>query len=372
MIDGEDTVHLERARALARRGRGRVEPNPRVGCVLVRDGRVVGEGWHREFGGPHAEVEALREAGEDARESTAYVSLEPCDHAGKTPACSRALLEAGVARLVYGAADPGDESGGGARRIREAGVEVVGPVLDAEEGRRDNPSFFHRARTGSPYVTLKLAVSLDGGIAAAPGRRTNLTGDRARAEVHRLRARHQAVLVGSGTVEVDDPLLTVREGAPPRVPPTRVVLDTDARTPPDATLFRDVDEAPVLLFVGLDAPDGAVDGLREAGAEVVRVPPGPDGLSLEPVFEELWSRELRSILCEGGGVLASSLLRAGRIHRIHLFLAPTILGPERVPAFSPPLSSSILEGWRTVECKGPHGPDAEVILDPPPPADGRG
>lgn len=361
---GDDRRHLERARALARNGWGRVHPNPMVGCVLVRDGEVVAEGWHREFGGPHAEVRALERAGERARGATAYVSLEPCDHRGKTPPCSRALIEAGVRRVVFGAPDPGGESSGGAGTLRSAGIDVVGPVLGPSDYRRDDPAFFHWAEHGAPYVALKLAVSLDGAIAEAPGRTTAVTGPEALDEAHRLRAGFGGVLVGATTARVDDPRLTVRRGPEPRVPPTRIVLDTRARTSPDAALFQGDDPPPVLLFVAEGAPDDAVGRLRDAGAAVIRVPTGEDGLALEPVFDRLAERGIRSVLCEGGGVLAAALLGAGRVHRIYLFVAPRVLGPRGVPAFPGRLTPGILEGWAVSECRGPLGRDALLVMDP--------
>lgn len=341
-----------------------------VGCVLVQDDRVVGQGWHREFGGPHAEIVALREAGEEAVGATAYVSLEPCDHRGKTPPCSEALVEARVARVVFGASDPGGASSGGAEALRSAGVEVVGPLLEPSEARQDNPAFFHRARRGTPWVALKLAMSLDGGIAAGPGERSAITGPEANKEVHRLRAGFRGILVGSGTVEVDDPLLTVRRGPAPRVPPTRIVLDSQARTSPDAALFRDAERVPVTIFTTPAAPDRSVQGLREAGATVHRVPGGPDGVDLDAVFDRLETDDVERVLCEGGGVLGTSLLRAGRVHRLYLFVAPILLGSGAVPAFPSPPPPPILEGWRTLECRGPVGRDALLVLEPAPGASG--
>ena len=184
-ISPVDLRHLQRALEIGRRGWGRVHPNPTVGCVLVRDGEVVGEGWHSDLGGPHAEVHALREAGERARGATVYVSLEPCDHFGRTPPCSAALLDAGVARVVYGAADPGEVSSGGADRLRAGGVDVVGPVLDLRDARRENPAFFFNHERKATFVALKLAQTLDGRIAEAPGRRTAITGPEARREARR-------------------------------------------------------------------------------------------------------------------------------------------------------------------------------------------
>lgn len=357
----EDRRFLERARGLARRGWGRVHPNPMVGCVLVRDGEVVGAAHHREFGGPHAEALALEEAGERARGATAYVSLEPCAHHGKTPPCADALVEAGVRRVVFGASDPGRRSGGGAERLREAGVEVVGPVLDPREARRDNPAFFHHAETGATYLEAKLAVSLDGKIAAAPGRRTAITGPEALDRVHRLRAGFDGILVGSRTVEVDDPRLTVRRGVEPRKPPARLVVDSRCRTPPDAALFRDVERAAVVVFATEAAPEDRARALERAGARVVRRPASERGVSLPSVLGWCREHDLLSVLCEGGGELVSSLVAEGLCRRLDLFVAPRVLGGEGVPAFPGPPS---LDGWEIVHAEAGPGRDGVVILEP--------
>lgn len=367
--DPEDRRFLDRARALAREGRGRTRPNPMVGCVLVRDGEVVAEGHHGEFGGPHAERIALERAGEGARGATAYVSLEPCAHRGKTPPCTEALLEAGVDRVVYGAPDPGTESSGGGRVLREAGVEVVGPLLSPEESRRDNPAFFHNARNPLPYVETKLAVSLDGAIAAAPGRRTSITGPDALRRVHRLRAGFAGILVGARTVAVDDPLLTVREGPAPRQPPVRMVVDSGCRTSPAAALFRNVDRVPVVIFTTGEADPDAAGALEEAGARIVEVPAGPGGVDLRSVLEWCREEDVESVLCEGGGQLAVSLLREGLCRRLTLHLAPRILGPGSVPGFPVRDGEELLEGWEIVEAEGGVGSDAVVLLEP---SDGEG
>lgn len=332
-MDPMDREHLERAVLLGRRGWGRVHPNPMVGCVLVKDGEVVGEGWHVEFGGAHAEVNALAQAGDLARGATAYVSLEPCDHFGLTPPCSLALRDAGVSRLVYGARDPGDDSGGGARTLREAGVSVTGPVLSEEEARRENPAFFHNALRRATYVAVKLAQTLDGRVAGIRGERTTITGPEARHETHRLRAGFDGVMVGSKTALVDNPLLTVREEVPVRKPPARIILDSTASIPPGGRLFRDVPDAPLVVFTAEDALESSVRRLAEAGARVHRVPRGAGGLSLGAVLDICWLTGIRSLFCEGGPTLASSLWRGGHAQRFFLFVAPFVLGEPGVPAF---------------------------------------
>ncbi len=361
-----DRAFLDRAVELGRRGWGRVHPNPMVGCVVVRDGRVVGEGWHEVFGGPHAETVALEAAGAAAAGATVFVSLEPCRHEGKTPACTRALLASGVARVVYGAADPGEASGGGGRDLASAGVEVVGPVFDDARARRLNPAF-HLQRPDRPWVALKLATSLDGGLAEAPGRRTPLTGAEAVAEVHHLRAGFDGIMVGGVTARVDDPLLTVRHAIEPRVPPVRIVLDPDASLPSNAALFGDVDRVPLWVFTRQDASEAELERLEAAGASVHPVPSQdaePRGLNLARVLRVCRDGGLTALLCEGGGRLGTALVQSSLVDRLYLFVAPRILGSRAVPAFPgwPPVALG-RDGW---EAAGPPrvlGPDTLFVLD---------
>ncbi|HKK93899.1 MAG TPA: bifunctional diaminohydroxyphosphoribosylaminopyrimidine deaminase/5-amino-6-(5-phosphoribosylamino)uracil reductase RibD [Longimicrobiales bacterium] len=332
-LSGFDRAMLERARGLRLGGRGRAHPNPMVGCVLARDGRAIATGWHAEYGGAHAEVAALRNAGDEARGATAYVSLEPCAHFGQTPPCTEALVDAGIARVVYGAADPGGESGGGGAALAEAGIEVLGPCLTSHEALADNPAFFHRARTGRPYVAAKLAMSLDGRIARRAGERSTVTGPEAHAEVHRLRADHDAIVVGGRTALVDDPLLTVRGDASPRTPPIRVVLDPAAELGLDSRLVGTVDEAPVWLFCGETVSEARIEAFERAGVSVHPVPAEGDELDLDIVIGRCADLGVTSLLCEGGGRLVSGLLHAGLLDRLYLFVAPRVLGSDGVPAF---------------------------------------
>jgi len=361
-LTSDDRGHLERARALGRRGWGHVHPNPMVGCVLVRDGMVVGEGWHEEFGGPHAEIVALEAAGEDARGATAYVSLEPCDHEGKTPPCSHALLRSGVRRVVFGAADPGRESGGGAETLRRGGVEVIGPVWSEAEGRRENPAFFHTARHGTPYVALKLALTLDGRIARAPGLRTRITGPEAAREVHRLRAGFDAVMVGAGTARTDDPELTVRLAPAGRAAPRRIVLDPGASLPAGSALLKGVAEAPVHVFVAEGAEPLRAARLHASGSSVHEVPTGRGGLDLRAVLDACPALGIRSILCEGGGRLAASMLEEDHVHRLYLFLAPFTLGDDAVPAF-PGVAREVWDRYEAAREPRAFGRDILVVMD---------
>ena len=313
-----------------------------VGAVVVRDGEIVGEGWHAEYGGPHAEVVALDAAGERARGSTVYVTLEPCAHAGKTPPCTDALVRAGVSRVVCAARDPNPVASGGASRLEAAGIEVAVGVEEAV-ARELNAHFFHAVTARRPFVTLKLATSIDGAIADASGRSRWLTGDRARRHVHRLRAGHDAVGIGAGTAIADDPSLTVRRGRPPRIPPARVVFDRRARLPLASTLVRTANDVRTIIVVG----DAAVAGARtlaRAGARVI------ESVALEDALVTLRGLEIRSILIEGGAELAGSFLAAGLVDRLIIFQAPIVLGAGARSAFAhvPPYALPDAPRWRVV------------------------
>src|SRR5687767_12053373 len=250
MTDPKRSPHdenlMRRALELAREGWGQTAPNPMVGAVVVRDGAVVGEGFHARFSEAHAEVAALRAAGERAKGATLYVSLEPCRHFGKTPPCTDAIRAAGIARVVAAIADPGAQSGGGAAVLREAGIDVTVGVLEPE-ARELNAAFFHAAESDMPWTTLKLAVSMEVAISDKRGSTSHLTGPETRAEVHRLRAGNDAIAVGVGTILADDPQLTVRDAAQPRVPLKRVIFDRHLRTPPGASVVRTAAEAPTTI-----------------------------------------------------------------------------------------------------------------------------
>jgi diaminohydroxyphosphoribosylaminopyrimidine deaminase/5-amino-6-(5-phosphoribosylamino)uracil reductase len=362
-LSAADAAHLERARTLAASGWGFVHPNPLVGCVLVRDGEVVGEGYHKEFGGPHAEILALEEALTRAQGSTAFVTLEPCNHQGKTPPCTQALLRAGVRRVVFGASDPGAASGGGAQALRAAGLEVVGPCWTPQESWSENPAFFHAAGHETPYVALKLALTLDGRIASAPGRRTRITGPEADAEVHRLRAGFDAIMVGAGTVRADNPRLTVRLAPPGRVPPRRVVLDPDATLPSDAALLRDASATPVHVFTRADVREGDLERLEGAGAHVHPVDGAGGQLDLGAVLGACAGLGIGSILCEGGARLAASLLEGRIVRRLYLFIAPFTLGPSGVPAFPADPEPLGWHAFRPAFPPRPYGRDTLLVLD---------
>jgi diaminohydroxyphosphoribosylaminopyrimidine deaminase / 5-amino-6-(5-phosphoribosylamino)uracil reductase len=327
----------------ARRGWGQTAPNPMVGAVIVREGRAVGVGWHALYGEAHAEVMALDVAGESARGATMYVTLEPCAHVGKTPPCTDALIRAGVARVVVAARDPNPKARGGIEKLRAAGVEVTTGVL-AEEARELNAPFFFSFASPRPWVTLKLALSLDAAMADAKLRSKWITGPAARAEAHRLRAGSDAVAVGIGTVLADDPLLDVRDAPPPRCPPARVVFDRQARLPLSSSLVRSVRAAPVIIVA--EAPERTrIAALGRLGVEVLLAP------SLEAGLAVLKERGVRALLVEGGARLAGALLERALVDRLVIFQAPIVLGAGALRPFehAPATDISAASRLRVVE-----------------------
>ncbi|MBO3745482.1 bifunctional diaminohydroxyphosphoribosylaminopyrimidine deaminase/5-amino-6-(5-phosphoribosylamino)uracil reductase RibD [Streptosporangiaceae bacterium NEAU-GS5] len=350
---------MRRAIGLAARGLGTTSPNPVVGCVILdAAGQVAGEGFHAYAGGPHAEVMALREAGERARGGTAYVTLEPCDHTGRTGPCSLALLDAGVARVVIAVADPNPVAAGGAARLRAHGVEVITGVL-AAEAERGNAAWLTTIRLGRPHVTWKYAATLDGRSAASDGTSQWITSPEARADVHRLRARSDAVVAGIGTVLADDPRLTARAGerAGEREP-LRVVVDTHARTPAGARVLDG--EAPALIAVADDAVVPA-----HLSDRAVRLPRKPDGIDLHALMAELRGRQVVSVFLEGGPTLAGAFLREGLVDRVIGYLAPALLGSGRAALGEAGVTT--IAGAVRLEFDGitPIGPDLRLELRRP-------
>jgi len=329
----DDLLHMRAALALARRGLGNAWPNPAVGCVLVKDGRVIGRGWTQPGGRPHAETEALRRAGDAARGATAYVTLEPCSHHGRTPPCCEALAEAGITRVVMAMRDPDSRvNGRGLAMLRGAGIAVEEGLLEAE-ARALNAGFFRRIQAGMPVVTLKLASTLDGRIATATGESRWITGEAARREVHALRARHDAILVGSGTVLADDPDLTCRVPGMERVPMLRVVADARLRIPPSARLVQSAGAAPVLVITAPGHPPAAQAPFIAAGADIITAPAhAAGGLDLPSLLRALGRRGVTRVLAEGGAGLAAALLRQGLVDRLVWFHAPAVMGGDGHPA----------------------------------------
>jgi diaminohydroxyphosphoribosylaminopyrimidine deaminase/5-amino-6-(5-phosphoribosylamino)uracil reductase len=329
----EDLIHMRAALALARRGLGNAWPNPAVGCVLVKDGRVIGRGWTQPGGRPHAETEALRRAGDAARGATAYVTLEPCSHHGRTPPCCEALAGAGITRVVMAMRDPDPRvNGRGLAMLRGAGFVVEEGLLEGE-ARALNAGFFRRIQAGMPVVTLKLASTLDGRIATATGESRWITGEAARREVHALRARHDAILVGSGTVLADDPDLTCRLPGMERAPMLRVVADARLRTPPSARLVQSARVAPVLIMTAPGHPPAAQAPFIAAGADIITAPAhAGGGLDLPSLLRALGRRGVTRVLAEGGAGLAAALLRQGLVDRLVWFHAPAVMGGDGHPA----------------------------------------
>ncbi len=352
-----DDRFMARALELALSGWGQVSPNPMVGAVLVRDGTIVGEGAHRRFGSGHAEVEAIAQAGRKSEGATLYVTLEPCGHQGKTPPCVDAIIAARVRRVVIALRDPNPEAAGGARRLVDAGIEVeFGPGADA--AAEQNAAWLHSFSGIRPWVTLKLAVSLDAAIADASRQPGWITGAEARSYAHHLRAGHDAIGVGMGTVLADDPLLTVREAPAPRVPPLRVVFSRSGRLPLTARMAQHAQEAPVVTFAS--SSDPSYDhALRELGVEVVMA------TSLVDALQTLRERGVRSILLEGGATIAGEFLSAGLVDRLALIQAPIILGRESLGAFSgaPATSPGSARRWRVIS-ERKLGKDRLTILAP--------
>jgi len=332
----EDEAHMRAALRLAARGLGNTWPNPSVGCVLVKDGQVVGRGWTQPGGRPHAEVEALARAGEAARGATAYVTLEPCSHHGRTPPCCDALIRAGVARVVVALRDPDARvDGRGFARLREAGIAVEEGLFGPEAARL-NAGFVHRITQGRPLVTLKLAATLDGRIATATGESRWITGPEARRAVHALRARHDAVMVGSGTVLADDPDLTCRIAGMDPVPMLRVVADARLRTPAGARLVREAPAHPTWLLTGSGHRPSALAPYIRAGVQVIPIRRAPGGgLSPRGMLATLGTRGVTRVLVEGGAGLAAALLGAGLVDRLVWFHAPGVMGAEGWPSAGP-------------------------------------
>ncbi|WFB06509.1 bifunctional diaminohydroxyphosphoribosylaminopyrimidine deaminase/5-amino-6-(5-phosphoribosylamino)uracil reductase RibD [Streptomyces sp. LX-29] len=321
MATAAEAQAMRRAVALAARGLGHTSPNPVVGCVILdQDGQPVGEGWHQRAGGPHAEVHALRAAGDRARGGTAVVTLEPCNHTGRTGPCAQALLDAGIARVVYAVADPTPAATGGATTLAAAGVEVEVGLL-AEEAEAGNRAWLTAARLGRPYVVWKYAATLDGRIAAADGTSRWITSAASRADVHRLRAEADAVVVGSGTLRTDDPHLAVR-GREGVTQPLRVVVDTNAMILASARVLDDA--APTLIAVSEQA-----DTHHLPGVDVVRLPADDTGLGIHALLAALHARGVRSVLLEGGPTLAGSFVAAGAVDQVVGYLAPVLLGAGR-------------------------------------------
>ena len=327
--DEIDLLHMHRALELAEKGRGSVEPNPMVGCVIARGAEIIGEGWHRRFGGDHAEIEALKIAGPRAEGATIYVTLEPCCHQGKTPPCSKAIIEAGLARVIVAMRDPFPKvDGGGIRELTDAEISVRTGVCE-EDARRLNAPYLKLLETGRPWCIAKWAMTLDGKTATETGSSRWISNEQSRAVVHNLRGRVDAILVGSETARIDDPLLTVR---PPglRVP-LRVVVDSKGRLASDSQLAQTAHDIPVLVAVGPEASDDDRARLAATGCEVFGGDSRDPNARLDALLRELGNRKFTNILIEGGGRLAGAFFALGQIDEIHAFVAPKLVSGTGSP-----------------------------------------
>jgi diaminohydroxyphosphoribosylaminopyrimidine deaminase/5-amino-6-(5-phosphoribosylamino)uracil reductase len=337
-------TYLEMAYGLAEKARGRTSPNPCVGAVVVKDGRILGFGYHEEAGKPHAEIVALARAGRRAKGATIYLTLEPCVHWGRTPPCVDSLIRAELKRAVISAVDPNPlMNGRGINALKRAGIEVIAGLLEAKN-RRLNEAYLKFITRRIPFVTLKAAASLDGRIAAKTGHSRWISSAAARESIHLLRGEHDAILVGSGTILRDDPRLTVRHSLWPGKRTIRVILDTKLRTPRDARILSFPSHGEVLIFTGPQAPDRKAGAIESKGAMVIRVPLSAAGVDLESVLAELGKRNIASLLVEGGSQVLTSFIEGRFADKIVLTLSPKLIGGTTALSF--------LEGGGPVSIKG--------------------
>jgi diaminohydroxyphosphoribosylaminopyrimidine deaminase / 5-amino-6-(5-phosphoribosylamino)uracil reductase len=333
--DSSHVFFMRQALRLAAKGCGFTSPNPMVGAVVVRQGEVIGRGYHQRVGGPHAEINALRDAGDQARGATLYVTLEPCNHQGRTPPCTQAILDAGIAQVVIGMSDPNPQvAGGGVQHLRTLGVEVTAGVIETE-CRRLNQAFIKHVTTGLPLVTIKAATTLDGRIATRTGDARWISNERSRRYVHRLRCDLDAILVGIGTALSDDPLLTARVTGKHCRQPVRIVLDSHLQLPLTSQLVQTVAQSPVWVASREDASPRRRQALTDAGVNVLSLPAGTSGIDLTALLRELGRRGFSSVLVEGGARVLGAFMERDLSDEFHFFYAPKILGdPQGVPLVS--------------------------------------
>jgi diaminohydroxyphosphoribosylaminopyrimidine deaminase / 5-amino-6-(5-phosphoribosylamino)uracil reductase len=360
----QDARFMALALALGRRGLGRTWPNPAVGAVIVKDGIIVGRGWTQPGGRPHAEIEALRRAGEAARGATLYVTLEPCSHYGKSPPCADAIIAGGVSRVVAALEDPNPEvAGAGHARLRAAGIAVdIG--VGAEAARHDHAGHIRRMRDGRPHVILKLAVSADG-KAGAPGRKPlAITGEAARERVHLLRAQSDAIMVGIGTALADDPMLTCRLPGMEKYSPVRVVLDSALRLPPGSRMARSARDVPVWAVTGGEASRAAEDALLREGVTVLRAAQSDGRLDLAAVLKLMGARGVTRLMVEGGPTLAAALLAADLIDEAVLFQSSKVVGTDGVDALTGlPLAALTQSPHLQCVMSEPVGADTRLVFE---------
>jgi len=338
-FSASDYEFMARALRLAKKGLYTAHPNPRVGCVMVKDGQIVGEGWHEYTGGPHAEINALQQAGDKARGAMVYVTLEPCCHDGRTPPCTEALIKAGVAKVIAAMVDPHSRvAGNGLEQLKAAGIEVASGLLEAQ-AEALNPGFIKRMRFGRPFVRSKLAMGLDGRTAMASGESKWITSEAARLDVQRLRARSSAILTGVGTVLADDPSMTVRS-EDVRIQPIRVVVDTHLSMPIGAKMLKEPGET----YVFTCSDNAGRSELEAAGTKVVSMPFCATNVDLESVLDQLGEMEINEVLVETGATLSGGFLQAGLIDELVIYVAPVLMGDSARALFR-------LPGLETMEQK---------------------
>ncbi len=331
-MDAAHIAFMQRALQLAKQAIGRTSPNPLVGAVIVKNGKVIGEGYHQKAGTPHAEIHALNAAGEDAKGATLYTTLEPCCHWGRTPPCTEALIQAGIADVHIAAVDPNPKvAGNGVRQLEKAGIHVHVGVCQ-QEAEKLNEVHTKYIQTGLPFVILKIAMSLDGKIATVTGESQWITSEASRQRGHEIRDTVDAILVGRGTVERDNPALTTRLQDRPGQDPIRIVMDSHARISTDARIFNAASSAGVLMAVTPEAPPKNVEALENAGAEVITVPAAHGNrVCFKNLMEILGKREITSVLIEGGGEINASAIAAGIVDKVICFVAPIIIGGQNAP-----------------------------------------
>lgn len=368
MACADDHQFMARALQLAARGLYSTDPNPRVGCVLVRDGQIVGEAWHQRAGQPHAEPLALQQAGSRAQGATAYVTLEPCSHFGRTPPCADALIAAGISRVVVAMQDPNPlVAGQGLQRLQQAGIDVASGLME-EQARLINPGFIKRMQSGLPFVRVKLAMSLDGRTAMQSGESQWITGPEARADVQRLRGRSSAVISGIETVLLDDPQLTVRDpvllGEDGLLrQPLRVVLDTHLRIPLSAKLLAA--KGPVMIVTTATADAAKVRALQDLGVEVLSLPLADGQLDVEALLRHLTqAHQCNEVLVETGARLAGSFVAQQRVDEMVIYMAPTLLGSEARPLIDLPLTQMSQQRRLQITDLRQFGQDIRLTLQP--------
>jgi len=327
-VDYEE--YMQQAIELAELGRGATSPNPMVGAIIIRDGRVIAKGYHKKAGEPHAEIYALRSAGEDAAGATMVVSLEPCNHFGKTPPCTEAIINAGIKKVIVGMIDPNPKcAGGGIKRLMDAGIEVEHGVL-ADEVARQNEIFVKYITASRPFITLKAAVSLDGKITQAPGISTPITGDEAKRRVHELRNEYDAIMVGIGTVLVDDPLLTTRLEHKNGKNPIRIIIDSRAGLPLDNRITGTAREVETIVATTTLASTQKIEDLKVKGLDVIKLETRNGSVDIESLLEELGGREISSVIVEGGSKLIASFVKADLVDKYMIFISPKLIGERGV------------------------------------------